>query len=197
MLTVNRAHRQDAEGGFTLVELLVVVFLLAIVGSLVGVSMVRGLRAESQAQARIEAFEDMQVALERMSREVRAARLPFVDGESDELELEVLRDGECLRYSYEVDADGRLWTSESRSADDCDGPFTPDPPAERLFAQNLDPDVDVFEYLDRNLEPGASLDPGASDDEAVVAVRITLTQVFPGYEQRPVSLSTIVNLRNA
>ena len=192
-LTILRSEPRGDRAGFTLVELLIVVFLLAIVGSIVGVSMVRGLRAESHAQARIEAFEDMQIGLERMSREVRAARFPLLEAAEDEVKLDVLRGGQCLRFHYWVE-DGQLWSSETRSADDCTGPFAPDPPTENVFVPNLG-DSAVFEFLGSDM---SVLEDEPIDETKVFAVRITLTRDFPGDDASPpVTVRTTAGLRNA
>ena len=192
MLSILRCELRDGRAGFTLVELLIVVFLLAIVGSIVGVSMVRGLRAESHAQARIEAFEDMQIGLERMSREVRAARFPLRAAAEDNVELDVLRDDQCLRFRYWAE-DGQLWSSEARAADDCTGPFAPDPPTANVFVPNLGHSA-VFEFLGSDM---AVLDEPI-DEAKVFAVRITLTREFPGDDASPpVTVRTTAGLRNA
>lgn len=181
MLTADRSLKRSDQSGFTLVELVIVVFLLGVVGAIVGVSMVRGLQAESRAQERIEASEEMQIALERMSREIRAARVPLAEAEPGAITLDVLRDGGCVRFRFWVQ-DEDLWGSEERSTADCDHSDTA---AERVLVRNLDEHT-VFEYLTSSLE-----DAGANP----AAVRIALTRELQG--QGPVSLSTTVGLRNA
>ncbi|CAN5342810.1 hypothetical protein BH23ACT9_BH23ACT9_19450 [soil metagenome] len=66
-----RPSRSDA--GFTLVELLVVIVLTGVIGATMVTSVVRSLDVTNRATSRVEALTDMQRALQRMSRNIRAA----------------------------------------------------------------------------------------------------------------------------
>jgi prepilin-type N-terminal cleavage/methylation domain-containing protein len=61
------------EEGFTLVELLVVMVLLGIVGGIVVNAVTVALRSASHTTARITAQHELEVALQRISRDLRAA----------------------------------------------------------------------------------------------------------------------------
>ena len=185
------------QGGFTLVELLVVLLLLGVVGSIVAGGLVRGMRADAQAQARIEAFEDMQVALERVSREVRAASTPppesVLDFDKDGkwLQLQVLREGTCIRFTYEVDADDDvLRASEERSTDGCENFGTS---TDRVLVPDLaDHAVFTFE-TNRYDDDGERIAADSAGDIRFVTITFTRTL----FEQQPVTVSTVVGLRNA
>lgn len=185
-----RAQQARSSDGVTLVELLVVLVLLAVIGSLIGTSVTRGLRADAQARSRIEALEDMQLAMERMSREIRAAD-PLRVADDHEVEVQVRRQDSCRRFTYLYDpADRELTATEERLESDCEtvtGSFGP---------QVLLRDVDAsFSYWgnDRHEEEGTPLAP--ADPQDVAYVQISLQHELP-LEQRPVNVSTVVGLRN-
>jgi prepilin-type N-terminal cleavage/methylation domain-containing protein len=183
--------RHRAQDGFTLVELLVVLLLFGVISSIIAGAMIRGLRADAQAQSRIEAFEDMQLALERVSRDVRAASMPLEMAEPDEIRLRLLRDGSCLEYTYWVDdADSALYVSERRSTDGC---ATFGPAAERVLVPGLQPNSDVFTYESDQYDAGERM--AANPVTRPDFVTITFTRTL--FEQRPVTVSTVVGLRNA
>ena len=170
--------------GVTLVELLVVMVLLAAVGAIIASSIVGGLRADAQARDRIEALEDVQIALERVSRDVRAAD-PLLLAEPNEVRFRVLREDLCVRITYELDGTD-LVTSQERYEADCvtfigagqDG----------TVLHNLDPNTDVFAFNDEDREPTASL-----SRIAFVEIRF-----IKGFElgNNPIEVRTVVGLRN-
>ena len=184
------SSRRRAAGGFSLVELLVVMFILAVVGTIVANGLVRGLQADRQAQSRIEAFEDMQIALERVSREVRAASTPLLVAEEDEIQFEVLRDGGCIQFTYWVDEDDALRSLEERSTDGC---VTFDVDTQQILVPRLEPDSTVFVFeTDQYDEDGRVL---AEDVEEVRFVTISFTRTL--VDQQPATVQTVVGLRNA
>ena len=204
--------RARGSAGFTLVELLVVLTLLSVLGAIITASMSRGLQADAQARSRLEAFEDMQLAMERMSREVRAAR--SVDDDEpllgigrdngdplyDELEIRVSREDDlCLRFTYKLENETTLFVTEDRSTDGCDGSFD-DEGSPQVMLRDVDLDAirdssddvqGIFTYRD------ASGDPIVDDldDEDIASVEITLGRTLV-HDQRPVTVSTVVGLRN-
>lgn len=185
-LTRRRAADQR---GITVVEILVVVALLGIVGAIVASSMVRGFQADAEARDRITAFEDMQVALERMSREIRGAN-PLLLAEDDQIEVQVLRDGQCLHFRYRLpDGEEDVLVRQRRSTDGCNT-FTD--LAEQPLMQGLEGGP-IFEYRDRH---GQVLDP---DEGPIVGdvrtVRITFQRSL--IRDRQVEVNTIVQLRNS
>lgn len=99
---------RSEEGGFTLVELLVVMVIIGVVGSIVVAGVTRGMRTGTEVQNRVEALTATQVAIERASREMRAAD-PVRSVTDDRLTLDVRRDGELHHYRYTLQADGSEW----------------------------------------------------------------------------------------
>lgn len=63
--------RPADEQGFSLIELLVVVLILGIVGAITLTGLVQGLQTSARADARIQAFSELQRASERVSRDLR------------------------------------------------------------------------------------------------------------------------------
>lgn len=97
------------EDGFTLVEVLVVMLIIGVVGGIVVTGITRGMRTTTAAQNRVEALTATQTAIERASREMRAAD-PVRSVTDDRLTLDVHRDGELHHYRYTLQADGDEWT---------------------------------------------------------------------------------------
>lgn len=97
------------EDGFTLVELLVVMLMIGVVGGIVVTGVTRGMRTTTETQNRVEALTATQTAIERASREMRAAD-PVRSVTDDHLTLDVHRDGELHHYRYSLQADGDEWT---------------------------------------------------------------------------------------
>lgn len=65
--------RPADEQGFTLVELLVVVVLLGVVGSVALAGIVTAFRTSTNAQERVATLTELETATQRMSREIRMA----------------------------------------------------------------------------------------------------------------------------
>lgn len=190
-------YRHDPQAGFSLIELMVVLVILGLVGTIIAGGLTRGLRASNEAQARIEAFEDMQIALERISRDIRGASTPLlaidVGGTvGGGIQFERLRDGEgdCARYTYWVE-DGSLRVSEEQSTDGCD-PDTFTAPAERVLVPQLE-NAEVFTfstYDDGDLT--VIDDPDDIDDISIVTITLTRRP----FDQADATVQTDVGLRN-
>lgn len=98
-------HR--GEDGITLVELIVVIGLLAVVGSVFVSGVAGGFRASSLVQARQEAMSELQVSVQRMTRDLRAAapaQLVTV-GANPSISVRVFKAGSCRRVTYRVEGD--------------------------------------------------------------------------------------------
>ena len=90
---------RDRESGFTLVEMLVVVVLLGVVGAVATTAMIRALKTTDSGQARVYGLADVQKAVERMSRELRAAD-PLQTMTATTVSARVYRNGKCDQYTY-------------------------------------------------------------------------------------------------
>jgi type II secretory pathway pseudopilin PulG len=108
---LNRS-RQDAEAGYSLVELLVVMLMLSVIGGFVTTSVVTGMRTAQATEARTYALADIHRGLERVGRELRAANPIDLDVAGDyagSLGATVVRDGHRVEFRYYLQAqdDGR------------------------------------------------------------------------------------------
>lgn len=105
---MNRSRFSGSARGFTVVELLVVMVLLGIVGSVVGSAIVGGFRSSRATTARTVALHELEVAMQRMTRDLRAAD-PLVLSESgdyaSQLGARIDRDGTRSVVSYEIQVD--------------------------------------------------------------------------------------------
>lgn len=180
--------------GFSLVELLVVMVLLGIVGAIAATGISRGLQADREAQSRIEAFEDIQIAVERVSRDVRAATT-LIDIEPRDIRFEVVRDGSCVEHRYWVDENGDLRAADVQFTDDCE---TPSGSGERILVPAIEPGSTVFIYETDEYLEDADGNRQRTSTEAVGDVRfVTITMTRSLVDQRPVTVRTVVGLRNA
>lgn len=185
--------RPKDESGFTLVEMIVVLAIMGIVGSIVSVSLVRGMRTTAEAQSRIEALSDLQRGLERVAREMRVADpLCLTSGqEATRLGASVYRDDVRFLYEYYLTgtgADQRLLEDVTR--------FDPPDAATGTVVRtgtfvaeiaNDDLGIDLFTYFDQNGD--VPLTPGAA-----AQVQIQLSKQLTRAD--PVLVSTTVEVRN-
>lgn len=111
---VRTRGRLSAQGGVTLVELMVVAGLLAVTGTIVASGLVSAMQVTRHAESRVQALTDIHNTIANVSREVRAAdsRGDFRPGTEREaallaaspelLETDVRRDGARIRLTYTV-----------------------------------------------------------------------------------------------
>ena len=183
------------EEGFTLVELLVVIGLLSIIGTMVVSSVVTGLRTGRQAQDRVEAIAELQRGAEEVARELRVADPgtgddPFVSFGGTDVLVDVRRD---------MDADGTPDTVRHRfvvSGGDllhCQQVYTPPgtpctgTPTGRTVVEDVDTTTPVFTLLDAD---GAVV---ANTGDAAT-VRIVLVRQLA--DSSDAQVTTSVTLRN-
>jgi len=209
---------QDCDG-FTLIELLVVIAVLAVVGGIVVSGVVRAMAASESAEARIDALTDAQVAVERMSREIRASDArdvtggPLVVAEDRFLVADVFRDGQWLRHSYWVDNDGgqaRLCADQVVHEDPGSVVPTPETPPSKCgqtVLRDLDPTSRPFTYRakgesdgDTETLAGVGAGTAVSDDDMSRVLSVEITIDRPVRDRRDgdqIQISTRVIMRNA
>lgn len=172
--------RRD-EGGFTLVEALVTMSITVMVGALVVTSLMQGSRSTLAAQDRSEGVAELQLALERLSRELRAAD-PLTVAEAGSVELVITRDGQTRQFAYAVT--GRELV-ESRTV----GAAT----TSTVLAQEVD--ALAFTFYDDDGDVIAAPVPAADLDD-VHRVAIRMERFIPGSGE-PIEVQTTVYLRNS
>jgi type II secretory pathway pseudopilin PulG len=169
-----RRGRWDGEDGVSLVELLVVMMLLTVIGGVITAGVASASRATQRAQHRVQAHAEVQRAVERISREVRAAD-PVVVALADHLEVRVERDGATRTYV------ARVVGTELR--DGMDGAQIP-------VVRDVATATPIFRYYDSE---GIELSPVT--DVSMVA-RVTISVARNVFGQPPILVETSVALRN-
>jgi prepilin-type N-terminal cleavage/methylation domain-containing protein len=208
-----RLHREDA--GFTLVELLVVIVLLGVVGTIMTSGVVSAFRANAHAETRIQALTAMQSTLANVSREIRSAdsretqQRVLLQASPTVIEFDSFRDGRRSRFTYTVVGTTlterrRVWTNPAFSA----VATTPQQDSTRTIIRDLTGHTGpagrrVFRYRDA---AGTCISgcPGNLDTILVAGsglgqvVEVTIELQRPMQQGRPnLSVVTAVTLRNA
>ena len=202
------ASAARTQRGFTLVEFLVVLVLIGVIGGIVTSSLIRGLQTADRADDRISATLDLQRAIERVGRELRAAD-PLIFPTSgatfrQEVRAQVKRDGQTFRYRYYlVDTTGGAELREDvrrvvdgEVVESRDGLFIAD-------VANLQTDTELFTYYVVDPITGEFGEAQCDDptDAACRDLHLTATQIRMRLErllpnQDPIGLETVVNIRN-
>jgi type II secretory pathway pseudopilin PulG len=209
MLSRRLHHR--AEEGVGLVELLVVITLMSILGSVFVNGIVSGLRTTTQVQDRTYTLADLQKSAERLARDLRTAD-PVEGGTAGAtgLQVRIYRNGQCFREIYRLigtqlvrhtqgplsPAPSGPTTPTNRTA--CTSPAATNPPPnglpQQVLMDGLVAATPVFTYFDVN---GNALNFAASPRPAenqIAVIRISLQRVQAG--RAPLTVSTDVYLRN-
>jgi type II secretory pathway pseudopilin PulG len=172
------------ESGATLVELLVVMVIFAAVGGVVLTSTVNALQNAAATNARIDALQELELAMQRVTRDLRAADpLELVAGEYDTaLGASILRDGarSSVRFRLIDVGDVQQMVREDTS---------------QTLVTNLDNGgAPVFEYLDRF---GEEITCTTDCDTALLQaaqVQVRFVRVIPN--TTPAIVETRVGVRN-
>lgn len=176
--------RDRQESGATLVELLVVMLIFGVVGSVVLSSTIAGLQNAAATNARIDALQELELAMQRVTRDLRAADpLELVTDEYETaLGASILRDGErsSVRFRLIDVGDVQQMVREDTS---------------QTLVTNLDNAGDpVFEYLDRfGEEISCTTD---CDTELLKAAQVQVRFVRVIQDSTPAIVETRVGIRN-
>lgn len=95
------SRRLAEDRGFTAAELLVVILLLGIVGSVALNGLVGSFRATQRSQDRIDGYNELQIVMEGMTRDIRAAD-PLAETTPTNLTGVARRAGGCERFSFDL-----------------------------------------------------------------------------------------------
>lgn len=176
-----------------LVELLVVILLMGVIGSVVTTSLVSGMQATMRGQERALALADLQRGADRVGRELRSGRPVLLD--AHEASVDVFRNGQRQRYTYVVTSGGVLQETRSVWNNPAADPVTT--PADSTVTRDVvsrlqyDAADPAFLYFDRS--GGAVASPSAPYS-TVDRIQMTLRRQLP--QQPPLRLDTAVELRN-
>ena len=186
---LRRVRRQGEQAGFTLVELLVVMILLGVIGSIVGSGIVSSMRADRKTRERVAVTGDLTKGVDRMTKQIRVAA-PIIDFSSTSLTVETYRNSLRYRYAYAYDASAKTVTetlSTYASASD----VTPMSVDTQTLLRNVTNGTatPMFEYYDRDGATATAIDD-------IARVEISLVETPTGDAQGPISFSTSVFLRN-
>lgn len=210
MLTREVPNRRG-EDGISLVELIVVMALLLVVGGIFVSGLVGGFRASGLVEARRDAMSELQIGVQRMTRDVRAAapaQLVTV-GANPSIHVRVFKPGTCARVTYRIEGDELAQYAQPLTPAPeegvppnpiaCASPAPVDPPSgtatRRVLLQDLAPGTG-FAYRRAG---GALMDftlTGASRplESDIHTVEVTLRRTVRG--SGIVELDTTVLLRN-
>lgn len=178
---MNSRHRPSADGGFTLVELLVVFVILGVVGSIGTIAVTTTLRSASATTSRVVALDELQTAMQRVARDLRAAELFIITDTTSvdrEVTADVFRGGELVRVTYSVE-----------EQDGVDVLIREDT-GQTLITLVDNEDEAVFTYLDAEGNPI----PDVDDYTKAQQIRIRFIRGIEG--RQPVIVESLVNVRN-
>lgn len=175
----------DRDDGFSLIELLVVMVLFGVIGGVVTNAIFSTLRSAAVTSSRIEAQHELELGLQRITRDLRAAS-PIVLSAGGDYDTEVgatiSREGDVSTVSYlvtEVAGEQRLVREDSG----------------RTLVSFIDNgDVPVFRYLD---PLGNEISCTDDCDTAYLRARQIEIRLVRAIDDRPpVEAETRVNIRN-
>lgn len=195
-------RRLTDDQGLTLVELLVVMLILGVVGTVTTAGVVSGLRTTSEVQNRADAQAVVRTGVERLSRDLRMAD-PLRHATSTEVRLDVVRGSGVVHVRYVVTAAGARWDlverhwnlSWDRYQADTQDPGEP-PDRERTLISGLT-DPDVFAFRDVGGTHLTDTEVADSGERARRAYSVELAlHRFVGEGRSPVDVNTAVTIRN-
>ena len=183
------------ERGFSLVELLVVMVLLGVVGSIAVQAILTTMQRQSETAQRIEALHELEVALQRAGRDLRSAN-PLLLSETRSattmIGARIQRGGENLVISYGLEVEDGDQVLVQRVAR-VDSSFE-----DRELVTQVSNTKPIFRYLraDKSEIPCTSTiaDCARTFMDEATDVEIRLERGVVG--QQPVVVTTTINIRN-
>lgn len=177
------ATRLRSEGGYSLPELLVVMVLLGIIGSIVTNSVVAGMQTTRRAQARVVALTDLEKSVARIGRELRAA-CPVRTSTPTQVTVDSERADTLWRYRYTLNTTTQQLSEQRQRYDTASATWV------TVVDAPLISDVTnttAFSYVDTENQ-------ATSDPTRVVGLGVTITRDLP--EQDAITVSTRLTARN-
>jgi len=196
MLT-RRAERGE-DSGYSLVELLVAVFMVGIVGSVVSAGVVTSMKTTRQDQARATSSAQLRTAIDRLSRDLRASD-PLRMATASTLMMDEDRSGKCKRTYYRLagtSLDYVRLTYDSLSICKANAASATTPTSGwAVLVKNVDTANSSFTYYNDNVSSSPLTPTGLA---LSTITRVGVSIVAKQSENRAsVTLSSIVDLRNA
>lgn len=185
-----------SESGFTLVELLVVLVIMGVVGGVVTSAIMTSMRSASATSARIQATQELEIAMQRMTRDIRAADPLELSPSGDfanEVGARVSRGGSSKSVMYYLAADGSELHARTVQLDDT-GAEVSGTPSRQLVAQVDNGGTPVFTYLDASGRELSCVPDCVTAYRGVAQIQIRLTRHLTGDTQ--VVLDSHVNVRS-
>ena len=184
------------DGGFTLIEILVVMMLIGVVAAVTASITSQGMTATRDTQKRVALSQDLQRETERIARDLRVADTLRATSASSVV-LDLYRGGRCVRRSYTVAGSQLTVGSVTFAAWPCPayptpGSAVPVSTETGVLLSSLSPAAPPFlTYTDAGSQPLITPVPAL-----VRSVSVTLSTTKPG-SAAPLTLSTTVGVRNA
>jgi prepilin-type N-terminal cleavage/methylation domain-containing protein len=203
MLTRIRHHvrtRGSVEGGFTLVELLVVIVLIGVVGAISLAATLSALETQQTTDGLVTARNEGSKVVERVSRDARTAN-PLRVAEADELTLDTYRGSTCERRRYYVDGTAlKLDVSSFASGVQCNqSGAAPGAASTTVVTPNLETSgTPLFQYLRWDAAVGERVVVAAPVASASIGTvdAVLITATVPAQDRPAVVVSSQVDLRN-
>lgn len=201
LMITDRRRRLDQEG-FTLVELLVVMMLMGVVGAVTLTSFVTSARSAQLATERLDAINDLTPAMQRMTRDLRAASPLVIDtggAYTTRVGTEFVRGGVTYRTDYYVDgvgADAKVLADRYTVASN--GDLTTIGTSHLIADVGNEAAQPVFTYYDNDAQQITCT--GATPecrDEHVTAARLDVLLIRGVGDQTEIEYRTSINVRNA
>jgi prepilin-type N-terminal cleavage/methylation domain-containing protein len=193
----NDRVRRPADGGFTLVELMVAITIMAALTALLTAVLISSGHTQRRTMSRAEVQSASRQTIALMATELRQTgsdpRIPPVG-----VVGVVTADSQSVRIRADLDADGTIETTEPSE----DITFSYDANGQTVLrnpgtgAQILQNHVTEFHftYFDSSNQPLTSLPLSAADRALVHSIGLTLT--CRTAESHPLTLTTRITLRN-